>query len=322
MIEDHYRRSPFFFMPTSPTHTVRLATDAMATRFELVLVGDDPSHLRAAGEEAIREIERIATRFSFYDKSSELSSLNRQASVAPQRVTGDLFELLQMCSRVHDQTAGAFDPTIGPLMRTWSFAAESTLPSKEDIQKAVSSVGWKHVRINPSDYTVFFDRPEIAIDLGGIAKGWALDEAASLLQENGVHRGLLHGGTSSVIALGKPSDGTLWKVGIDDPYEEGWFTQAHLDNESLSVSAIHGKSHEVRGIEYGHVIDPTTGEARTGPIVASVQGSTAAYTDAWSTALIAMDPSTPFQLFPGISQAASFIKSGKNWIIRSGNWPE
>ena len=277
-------------MSLTPFHTVRLATHAMATRFELVLQGPDAIALRSAGEEAIREIDRIGRRFSFYDPKSELSRINSHAWNSPISVAGDLFELLQLCSEIYCQSDGYFDPTVGPLMRLWNFGPDSReLPTSNDIRDALEQTGWDHVELNERDRTVRLLRKGVLLDLGGIAKGWALDEAAFLLLDAGVPAGLLHGGTSSIRALGILPSEQAWHIGIEDPYtnDSTWFTSHSLTDSALSVSAIAGKQITVDHIEYGHILDPKTGNAVSGPLVAVASSPSAAVADAWSTAVLA-----------------------------------
>ncbi len=272
--------------------TIRLATHAMATRFEFVLNGEDPVQLRAAGEEALREINRIGKRFNYYDASSELSRVNREAFGQDLPVAGDLFELFQQCEWAWKVTKGAFDPTIGPLMRLWNFGNDrSQVPSQKDVTLALARTGWQHVVLDPKKTTVRFLKTDCEIDLGGIAKGWALDEARALLQQAGVQSGLIHGGTSSVIGIGTPPNENAWTVGIEDPYESlqapSWFEKSYLKNAALSVSAIRGKSTTIGDIEYGHVINPANGMAISGPFVSIVEATRAVTADALSTALLA-----------------------------------
>lgn len=264
----------------------------MATRFELVLYGEDPVGLRAAGEEALREIRRIGRRFNFYDPSSELSRINRHAFDSDISVAGDLFELLQICDSLWKLTGGAFDPTMGPLMEIWNFDQDHKhIPSPEKILAVLGQTGWQNVTLDPQKTSIRFLKSGIRIDLGGIAKGWALDEATDLLKQAGVQSGLLHGGTSSVIGIGNPPNEESWTIGIADPYDApenpNWFNTASLKDSALSVSAVHGKSTSIGSVEYGHVIDPKTGLALSGPIVGVVESMRAAPADAMSTALLA-----------------------------------
>ncbi len=200
--------------------SVTLARQAMATRFEMILCGEHPAALRAAGEEALDEIERLEAQLSLYRSGSEVARLNARAAQETIRVEPGLFRLLEHAQRLHRETNGAFDITIGPLMRCWGFMGGSgQLASPDKVAQARSQVGMDLVQLNPRDFTVHFLREGVTLDLGAIGKGYAIEQAADILEEAGVTRGLLHGGTSTIRALGAPPDSAAWKVGINVPQQ-------------------------------------------------------------------------------------------------------
>ncbi len=269
--------------------TVRLALDAMATRFEIVLLGEDDTRLRAAGEEALREIEALDRRLSFYAASSELSDINRRAANESVVLAPDVFELIKLSLQLSESTGGAFDPTVGPLMRTWGFyRGKGSLPSKEAIATARKITGAHHVHLEESKRSVRFDTPGIEIDLGGIAKGYALDEAAAILRTHGVENSLLHGGTSTVIGIGHSYNDLAWRVGISD--QELILGTVELTNLTMSVSAVSGKAFTRQETVYGHVIDPRSGWPTSGTAVAAVVSPRATVSDALSTAALVLGP--------------------------------
>jgi thiamine biosynthesis lipoprotein ApbE len=195
-----------------------LARHAMATRFELVLAGGDPVALRAAGEEALDEIERLEERLSLFRPSSEIAHLNARAGREPVRVTPGLFRLLQHAQRLHAETLGAFDITIAPLVRCWGFmGSQGRIPSPEELAQARAQVGTHLLELAPEDFTVRFAREGVMLDLGAIGKGYAIERACELLREAGVHSALLHGGTSTVYGLGHPPESDSWRVAVPRP---------------------------------------------------------------------------------------------------------
>jgi thiamine biosynthesis lipoprotein ApbE len=199
-----------------------LALHAMATRFELVLHGDDPVRLRAAGEEALVEIERLERLLSFYRSDSEITAINRRAFGEPVRVSGEVFRLLRGCAEVFAASAGAFDVTIGPLMRAWKLAGGAgAVPDAATLAAARAVTGFAHVELDERAQTVRFARDGVAIDLGAAGKGFAVDAAIGVLQELGVTSALLHGGTSSVHALGAPPGEDGWRVALEGPKGSG-----------------------------------------------------------------------------------------------------
>lgn len=284
--------------------TLTAARNAMATRFEMVLHGDDPVRLRAAADQAFQEIERLHAQLSLYLPSSEISFINSRAFQQPVQVEPELFALLQLAQRIHEETGGTFDITIAPLIRAWGFMdGPGSLPSPAQVAEARAKVGMHHLVLNARDLTVRFERPGMMLDLGSIGKGFALDVAMQSLQEAGVPSALLHGGTSTVYALGAPPGMDAWNVAIDTPPATDTSQNAPVDqaarersprplavvtlrDEALSVSAVHGKFFHSGGKTYGHVMDPRTGAPTQGALLAAAALPSATETDAFSTALL------------------------------------
>ncbi len=274
---------------------VRLARMAMASRFELVLEGEDEVWLRAAGEEALAEIQRLDAQLSIYRAESELSQINARAAHEDVQVEPRLFSLLQKARAMHDLSEGAFDVTVAPLMRAWGFfRGEGSMPSASELDAARRVTGMHLVHLDPARRTVRFERSGVMIDLGGIGKGYAVDEAIGLLREAGVERAFLHGGTSTSYGLGQPQDQDGWRVSIDaliDPTasrdgETRTVAVAALADASLSVSAVWGKAFEHDGVVYGHVLDPRLGRPVEGAMLTAVVSPSATEADALSTALL------------------------------------
>ena len=285
--------------------TVTLARHAMATRFELVLHGEEPSALRAAGEEALDEVDRLEAQLSLYRPSSEIAHLNAHAALGPVRVTPGLFALLEHAKKLHGETFGAFDITVAPLVRCWGFMhGTGRVPKPEELESARTKVGMDLVELERADFTVRFAREGVMLDLGAIGKGYAVERAADLLREAGVTSALLHGGTSTVYALGAPPDAQSWQVAVEspevamesvsrpsgssEPAPTDPLTTVALRDEAMSVSAVWGKSFEAEGRVYGHVLDPRSGRPVSGAILAAVVLPSATETDALSTALLTL----------------------------------
>src|SRR5438045_3944317 len=289
--------------------TVALARHAMATRFEILLHGENEMSLRAAGEEALNEIERLDAQLSLYNPASELSHINARAARGPVRVEPALFRLLQHAQELTRATEGAFDITVAPLMRCWGFArGTGGLAERTELMEARAKVGMHQVTLNEQDFTIRFAREGVMLDLGSIGKGYALERAAQLLREAGVTSGILHGGTSTVYALGAPPASNAWKVAVPKPEFaeqtislgatrvnepsgiEKFLAVVPLNDEALSLSAVWGKSFAADDRVYGHVIDPRKGEPVDGAVLAAVALPSATETDALSTALLIDGP--------------------------------
>ncbi len=274
---------------------VCLAQAAMGCRFELVLHDGDPVALRAAGEEALREVARLDSALSIYKPGSEISRVNARAAQEPVRVSPTVFRLLRRAKALWKDSDGAFDPAVGSLMKAWDFVeGRGRIASADDKERARASSGMAHVELDEAARTVRFTREGVLLDLGAIGKGFALDEAVSVLREAGVANALLQGGTSAIFALGVQPDGAPWNVAVSSAPEgfgadeKDVLAVLTLENESLSVSAGWGKCFVQEGRTYGHVMDPRTGAPSEGARLAAVAGGSAADCDAWSTALLVL----------------------------------
>jgi thiamine biosynthesis lipoprotein len=266
---------------------ITLALQAMATRFELVLNGDSPA-LRAAGEEALQEISRIESMLSLYKPTSEVANLNARAAHEPVSVSAEMFALLQRAVALSRETNGAFDITIAPLVRCWGFMrGQGSIPTDDQIEEARANVGFQLLNLNASDRTVRFQKPGVMLDFGAFGKGYAVDQAIQLLRDAGVPSALLHGGTSTVLSIGRNENDAPWKIAVTGaPPAEEILWLVELADNSLSVSAIWGKFFASQGRTFGHVLDARTGRPCERAELAAVNVPSAADSDALSTALL------------------------------------
>lgn len=279
---------------------ITLARHAMATRFEFVLHGEDPVALRAAGEAALDEIDRLEAQLSLYRPTSEIARVNALAARRSVRLEPRLFQLLKQAGRLSVESGGSFDITIAPLVRAWGFmGGTGAMPEAGAVEEARAQVGMGFVELNESDCSIRFTKPGLMLDLGAIGKGYALECAAEVLAEAGVSRALLHGGTSTIRALGPPPGADGWTVALPFPRdaapghrnesktdESRPLALVELRDESLSVSAVWGRSFEQEGETLGHVIDPRTGRPVRTALMAAVVVPSATESDALSTALL------------------------------------
>mgnify|MGYP001305477899 CR=1 FL=1 len=263
---------------------VRVAAAAMGTRFEAVLCGRDSASLRAAGEAAMEEIRDADARYSLFRRDSLLSHINRTAAERPVRVDRETFAMLACAMEVNALAGGAFDITLAPLMRVWKFHDGSS-SAAEPASAEEAAVGMDLVELDEVECTVRFKRPGVSLDLGGLAKGAALVGAAAVLRQAGVTSALVHGGTSSVTAIGAP------------PGRDGWRVQLGRDaapvvvlrDMSLSVSAPSGRIVERNGERLGHIIDPRTrAPATCGIAMAAAIDESPLRAEGFSTAMVVL----------------------------------
>ena len=260
----------------------RFSQDAMATTFEVIIPGSaEVSALYAAQAAAaiFSEIARLEDELSRFRPGSDIHQLNQLSAGDSLRVTLATWDCLSLAKTVFEESSGAFDITIGPLMQLWRTEDGSPRePAPEQLARARQSIGSQHFDLDPSDLRVTLRADHMVFDLGAIGKGYALDQAAALLEEWGLPNALLNAGDSTLLALGSPSAEEAWTVTLADG--------AH--SLSLCDRALSGSGFMVKG---AHLMDPRS--LRPHPIAAQrsyALAPTAALSDALSTAFMLMSP--------------------------------
>lgn len=265
---------------------------AMGTEFELWLCDYDcdATYLRALAETAIHELERLERRLSIFIPDSDISWLNVEAINKPVRIDEQLFSLLTTAKQLWAETDGAFDITVMPLLTCWNFYDGSgRMPSDEEINEALQCVGMQHVLLNESERTVAFDIPGIMLDLGGIGKGFAIDCIVALLAEHEIDAALIHGGWSTIYALGAPPNEDAWTVHLPHPNDASReIATFQLRDVSVSSASTLSKAFTAGKHTYGHVIDPRTGYPVDELLAAIAIAPTATESDALSTAFLVL----------------------------------
>jgi len=233
----------------------------MASVYSVVAYGPDPAALARAAEQALDEVDRVDRLMSHYRPESPLSRLNREAASGPVVVEPELLAFLAECLRFGRESGGAFDITVGPLMKTWGFfGGEGRLPEASDIAAALAGVGYRHVVLDEERGTASFDRVGVELDLGGIAKGYAVDRARSVLARAGVTAALVSAGGSTLYAMGAPPGRKGWEIALEDPLRPSRIVRkVLLRDRALSVAGSRGQFFEADGILYSHIMDPRTG---------------------------------------------------------------
>jgi thiamine biosynthesis lipoprotein len=266
---------------------VEVSREAMGTTFTVVAYGDELQRLQRILAASLDEAVRLDKLLSNYDEASEWSKVNREAGRGPVAVSAELFELLSACLAYHRDTNGAFDITVGPLMKTWGFyRGEGTLPSSNEVARVLARVGSRYVKLDPTARTVAFLTSGVELDPGGIGKGYAIDRMVSALRRNGIDRAFLSAGGSTIYGLGHPPDDARgWLARIRDPRIPGrTAAQVFLKNTSLSTSGSYERFFRAGGRVFSHVMDPRTGFPASGISAVSVQSSMAVDSEAWTKA--------------------------------------
>lgn len=269
----------------STVHEIREVHYQMGTFLEITLWHSEPELAKRIIRDAAQEVHRLDEILSNFDPASSLSRFNQRAGTGKTSVPVELYELLEIARGFSASTSGHFDVTVGPLMELWRETASlGRLPDREMLARALRRVGYEKLRLyDGRDAELLLTG--MKIDLGGIAKGYAVDCVADGFKAAGVRSALINFGGSSIYAIGTPPGQQGWEIamqGIDGRLR----AVIHLRDMALSTSAGMGKFWTIGGKRYGHLIDPTNGMPVSESRMATVITSTATAAEALTKPLV------------------------------------
>lgn len=266
--------------------SVSYAGRTMGTYVHVVLVTGDSAKATPSALAALRVFTRTDSLMSNWTSTSEVARLNREASSSTVVVEPEVARVIERSLEVWRQSDGAFDITVEPLVRAWGFlGGKPHVPSDSAAAAAFRHVGGRHLRFDPVARTLRFDEDGVRIDLGGIAKGYAVDVAAESLRARGVQDALVDL-TGNMLAMGHPADGSGWRIGIRDPRDRmPYFARLQLHDEGISTSGKYEQFVAAGGRTFGHIMDPRTGMPVEGLISVTLVSKSALTCDAWDTPL-------------------------------------
>jgi thiamine biosynthesis lipoprotein len=264
----------------------------MGSLFEIFLFGEDVPRLESAANEALEEIQRLERQLSHYRDDSDIARINALAASEWVRVEPCLFALLERCAVLNRASEGAFDITTGPLVKAWGFyRGEGRVPPEEEIAALRQQGGTGRMQLDRSQSAVRFAATGLEVTLGAVGKGYALDEAAAILRFYDVESALLHGGRSSIYALGAPPGTEGWELTLRDPRDRTTpLRTVSLRDRAISTSGDYEQFFEADGVRYSHILDPRSGRPVQGMHCVWVIAPSATDSDALSTAFFVLGP--------------------------------
>jgi thiamine biosynthesis lipoprotein len=281
----------------------------MGSEFKLIVYTADETAARRASEAAFARVAALDAALSDYEPESELMRLCARAGGPPVPVGADLFEVLRAALEMARRSDGAFDPTVNPVVRLWRRARrERKLPEPETLERARRLVDWRKVRLDPEARSVQLLAPGLKLDLGGIAKGFAADEALRVVKAQGIESALA--AVAGDIVVGEPPPGSEgWRIGIaplDDPNAapERFLS---LRDRAVSTSGDAERFVEIGGTRYAHIVDPRTGLGvveRASVTVVAPDGATA---DSLATTVYVLGPARGLELVDCTEGAAARV---------------
>jgi thiamine biosynthesis lipoprotein len=291
----------------------------MGTLFSIVLYAHDPATAEKAAAAAFERVAELDAVMSDYQADSELMRLCDQPYGQPVSVSADLFDVLQYSQKVSRLSDGAFDVTVGPFVRLWRFSRKrGVLPTASELAAARAAVGYQKLRLDPANRTVTLLAPGMRLDLGGIGKGYAADQALRVLREMGLRQALV--AASGDIAVGEPPPRQLgWRIGISSlgSSTNGLARTLILANAGISTSGDTEQHVDIGGIRYSHILDPTTGLGLTNRIQATIVGPDATTTDGLDTTVSVLGKERGLALVDAWPRASALVLVQEDKEIRS-----
>jgi thiamine biosynthesis lipoprotein len=261
---------------------------AMGTVFEIVTYSDSVARASSAVDQALDEVVRLDKVMSNFKPESDLSRMNREAHFHAVRIPADLYEVIETSLAYSRLSDGAFDVSVGPLVDLWKAAlAGGATPTGAELARARACVGYEKIVLMPPDQ-IEFRSDCMRLDLGAIAKGYAVDRAMEILHTNGVERAYIDAGGSTIYGMGAPPDHVGWLVHLRDPSNR-LDPQVKLMSNSVSTSEQTTAS-TLEGDAPGHIIDPAGGMPLRTRYAVSVTAKSAMASDALSTTLLLLGP--------------------------------
>jgi thiamine biosynthesis lipoprotein len=270
--------------PQPRPELLRRSEPLLGTFVTITVYGDNREWLSAAVSAAFEEFRRIDSLMSIHRADSELSQVNARGSVEPVVVSADLWRVIAKAQDIAEQTEGSFDMTIRPLSDLWGFIwKQYRLPTDEQLKAVLPRVNYRLVELDAEKRTVHFLVAGVSLDLGGIAKGYAVDCAIEKLRSIGVTNAMVKAG-GDLRVIGVPPGKTNWIVQLEDPAKEGRRIKIPLRHAALSTSGNYENYFEIDGVPYSHILNPHTGRPVQGIAACTVIAPTCMESDALATA--------------------------------------
>ena len=287
----------------------------MGTLVEITVIPGNEKAIREAFE-ALRKVDAL---MSTYKEDSEISILNREGKA---QVSEETLEVIENAIKFSNLTDGAFDITCRPLINLWKRAKkEEKVPTEEEIEEAISLVDYQRIILEANQ--IRLEKKGMQIDLGGIAKGYAVDKAIEALKKNGIKRALVNAG-GDLYALGTDRQGEKWQIGVQDPREEDKIIDIiKVKDKAVATSGDYRRYFSLEGKRFSHIVNPKTGlTVQDVPMSVTIIGPDATTTDALSTGVFVLGPEEGMKLIESLPEVEGMIISEGMKKLTSQGWEE
>jgi thiamine biosynthesis lipoprotein len=299
----------------------------MGTKFRILVYAPEKAKADKASKAAFERIAELDRIMSDYQATSELMRLCAKAGGDPVPVSEELFLVLTKAQEVSKLSDGAFDVTVGPVVKLWRRARRTQkLPDKEQLAKALELVGYEKVKLDPTKRTVQLAKEGMQLDLGGIAKGYAADEAIAVLKKDGLTRALVAAG-GDIAVSGPPPDGEGWKIEIEaaDDADDKPRRTLLLRDAGVSTSGEKEQYVEIDGKRYSHIVDPKTGIGLIGQQSVTVIAPNGITSDSMTKVVMILGPEKGLAIIENLEGASSLVvrKEEKGFrVVSSRGFPK
>jgi FAD:protein FMN transferase len=296
----------FFIGPSagSNLHSYEAVEPHMGTLFRIKLYAASEAQAQQAFHSAFARIDELDRTLSDYQPASELNRLTQIAVNRPVRVSDDLYTILDASENLSEKTEGAFDITIGPLTHLWRDSRKrNELPDPKSITAARAKCGYRKLHLDKQQHSALLDESGMQLDAGGIAKGYAADQALTVLTRSGISSALV-AASGDLAFSNPPPNESAWKIGIDslDSANAPFTRIVLLSNAAVSTSGPTEQHLDTSGVRYSHIIDPETGMGLTRDIAVTVIAPRGTDADSFSTAVSVL----------GVQRGLAFIERQRN----------
>lgn len=270
---------------------------------------------------SVKRVVELDDMMSAFKDASDVMKINNNSGLKAQKVNMDTFNLLKHSLEFSSISRGAFDVTIRPLTNLWGVGKKlNYIPEKAEIEKVLEFVNYKDIELNELNCTVYLKRKGQAIDLGGIAKGYAADEVKRIMEQHKIKDALINLG-GNVVVLGKNPQGDLWKIGIQNPFSAtgNYIATVEVTNKAVVTSGSNEQFFIKNGVRYHHIINPHTGyPVNKGLLSVTVICESSTDADAITTALFVSDMDNAIPILKRINAEGIFVMENGDMYVTEG----
>lgn len=310
----------FFVAVILSAKGVKRGMHLMGVQFEVTAVCDDEVYALKAVDAAEEEMRRIEALISSWDSTTQTSTINRMAGIAPISVDDELFQLVKRSIKVSHLTSGAFDITFASINKIWHFdGSMKQLPSSDSIAASVSRIGYQKIQLNDSLKTIFLPVKGMKIGFGAIGKGYAANRAKRIMMEMGIKNGNVNA-SGDLIAWGTNRNNQPWRIGIADPLDrDKVISWLDIGDMSVVTSGNYEKYAEIDGKRYCHIIDPRTGYPVEGVQSVTIICPDAEIADALATSVMVLGEKAGLALINKLNAIECLIYTAdKRLVVSTG----